>query len=171
MDCCGEKPLRRPLVSVRHLFVLQGNLRSDSQDQIRCGVAQLAHVVIEVAFPLQIHIVVYVPVQTEREKCDGVLKRTKKYSADHGRLPLQGAAACEQRVAALLALSGRLLLQRRGSPAHLRGLPFSSGGMTVMWILCAVRSSLVLSSGLRWTSEWPHSRTTRAHSCRPPLSA
>lgn len=50
-----------PLVSVHHLLVLQRNLRFDGQDQIRGGVSQLAHVLIDVAVPLQPNVVVHVP--------------------------------------------------------------------------------------------------------------
>lgn len=56
-----EKPLTCPFVSVCHLFVLQGDLGFDSQDQIRCGIPQLADVRVDV--PLQPHIVVHVPVR------------------------------------------------------------------------------------------------------------
>lgn len=51
----------RSLVSVHHLLLLQRNLRFDGQDQVRGGVSQLPHVLIDVAVPLQPHIVVQVP--------------------------------------------------------------------------------------------------------------
>lgn len=67
-----EKPLRCPFVSLCHLFVLRGNLGFDGQDQIRCGVSQLADVLIDVALPLQSHVVVHVPVRRAgREGCGG----------------------------------------------------------------------------------------------------
>lgn len=64
-----DKPLTCPLVSVCHLFFLQRNLGLDSQDQIRCGISQLADILIDVAFPLQPHVVVHVPAgRTGRER-------------------------------------------------------------------------------------------------------
>lgn len=51
----------RPLVSVHHLLFLQRNLRFDGQDQIRGGISQLAHILIDVAVPLQPNVVVHVP--------------------------------------------------------------------------------------------------------------
>lgn len=54
-----DKP--HPLVPVLHLFLLQRNLRFDSQDQIRRGVSQLADVLVDVASILQPHVVVNVP--------------------------------------------------------------------------------------------------------------
>lgn len=59
---CGveEKPLRCPFVLVCHLFILQGNLGFDSQDQIRCGISQLPNVLIDVTLHLHPHVVVHV---------------------------------------------------------------------------------------------------------------
>lgn len=50
-----------PLVSVHHLLFLQHSLGFDGQDQIRGGVPQLAHVLIDVAVPLQPNVIVHVP--------------------------------------------------------------------------------------------------------------
>lgn len=62
-----RRPLACPLVSVCHLLFLQGNFGLDGQDQIRCGVSQLADVLVDVVFPLQAHIVILVPVSRGRE--------------------------------------------------------------------------------------------------------
>lgn len=51
----------RPLVSVHHLLFLQRNLGFDGQDQVRRGVSQLAHVLIDVLVPLQPNVVIHVP--------------------------------------------------------------------------------------------------------------
>lgn len=63
--CVSERTKERtephPLVSVHHLLFLQRNLRFDGQDQVRGGVSQLAHVLIDVAVALQPNIVVHVP--------------------------------------------------------------------------------------------------------------
>lgn len=56
---------RRP-VPVRHLLFLQRNLRLDGPDQIRRGVSQRAHVLVDVAVHLQSHVVVHGPVVAGR---------------------------------------------------------------------------------------------------------
>lgn len=57
----------RPPVSVRHLLFLQRNLRFDGQDQIRRGVSQRAHVLVDVSVHLRPDAVVHVPVVAGRE--------------------------------------------------------------------------------------------------------
>lgn len=77
-----DKPLTCPLFSVCHLFFLQGNFGFDSQDQIRCGISQLANVLIDVAFPHQPHVVVHVPVsRAGRERCVGGGEEKRKLKA------------------------------------------------------------------------------------------
>ncbi len=66
---------------VCHLFVLQGNLGFDGQDQIGCGVSQLADVLIDVAVPRQPHVVVHVPVRRAGRKrlwWGGIIKKINK---------------------------------------------------------------------------------------------
>lgn len=51
----------RPLVPAHHLLLLQQNLGLDGQDQIRGGVSQLAHVLVDVAVALRRDDFVHVP--------------------------------------------------------------------------------------------------------------
>lgn len=67
--CCG--------VLVFHLLVIEGNLRFDFQDQIRCGIPQLPDVLIDVVFNLQPHIVIHVPAHRGGGK-EGVEKKTQR---------------------------------------------------------------------------------------------
>lgn len=60
-----------------HLLVVEGNLRFDFQDQIRCGIPQLPDVLIDVVFYLQPHIVIHVPAHRGGGK-EGVEKITTK---------------------------------------------------------------------------------------------
>lgn len=76
-----EKPLRCPFVSVCHLFVLQGKLWFDSQDQIRCGVSQLPCGLIDVPFHLHPHIVVHVSVRRSCRERRGSGGETQSKSA------------------------------------------------------------------------------------------
>lgn len=64
-DAAQVTEARAP-VSVRHLLFLQRNLWFDGQDQIRCGVSQGAHVLVDVAVHLQPDVVVHVSVVAGR---------------------------------------------------------------------------------------------------------
>lgn len=77
-----DKPLTCPLFSVCHLFFLRRNFGFDGQDEIRCGISQLAKVLIDVAFPLQPHVVVHVPgSRVGRERCVGGGEEKRKLKA------------------------------------------------------------------------------------------